>query len=113
MAYSGQGDRRDDQVTFTSSNSKVATVTTDGRLSAVAPGTATITAKAGPATHPFAIQVSANNVARLSVDPATSNVRTGDVMRFKAAGRMLPARRSRCRGALGGSGECRRRPDRR
>jgi uncharacterized protein YjdB len=87
VAYSKQGDQRDDAVTFTSSNSKIVTVSADGRLSALAPGKATITAKAGAATHPFDIQVSANRVARLSIDPATSNARTGDVIRFKAAGK--------------------------
>src|SRR5258705_230431 len=45
-AFSRHGDRRSDRVTFTSSNPRIATVTNDGRLRAVAPGRATITATA-------------------------------------------------------------------
>src|SRR5438067_10911208 len=49
-AYSKHGDRRADLVSFSSSNPRVASVTADGRLHALAPGRVTITAKAGPAT---------------------------------------------------------------
>ncbi len=87
VAYSNQGDQRDDAVTFTSSNPKIVTVSSDGRLSALAPGKATISAKAGPATQSFDVQVAANRVARLAIDPATSNARTGDVIRFTATGK--------------------------
>src|SRR5882672_3574846 len=49
--FSRHGDRRSDRVTFTSSNPRIATVTNDGRLRAVAPGRATITATVGTATE--------------------------------------------------------------
>ncbi len=81
-AYSKHADRRYDLVSFTSSNPRVARVTADGRLHAVAPGGATITAKAGPAAATLPLQVLPNTVARLAVEPASISVRTGDVVRF-------------------------------
>jgi hypothetical protein len=85
--YSLHGDRRTDPVTFTSSNPSVASVSADGRVRAVAPGRATITAAAGPATEPVAVQVIANTVSRLTVEPAAPAVRTGDVVKFTATAR--------------------------
>lgn len=87
VAFSRHGDKRYDPVTFTSSNPRIASVTSDGRLRAVAAGRATITAASGPATEALPIQVVANTVARVSVEPGTSNVRTGDVVKFTAAAR--------------------------
>jgi hypothetical protein len=92
--YSKHNDRRADLVSFTSSNPRVATVTPDGRLHALAPGRVTITAKSGPATVQLPLQIVTNTVARLAVDPASSAVRTGDVVHFTlsakdAAGRTL------------------------
>ncbi len=86
-AFSRHGDRRSDRVTFTSSNPRIATVTNDGRLRAVAPGRATITATARTATEALALQVLPNTVARVTIEPATSNVRTGDVVKFSAIAR--------------------------
>jgi hypothetical protein len=82
--YSAQNDRRYDAITFSSSNPKIATVTEDGRLTAVAPGKATITAKAGNATATYATQVVPNTIARLALEPAATTVRTGDVVHFSA-----------------------------
>ncbi len=84
VAYSRHGDRRADLVSFGSSNPRVAAVTADGRLHAIAPGRATITAKAGPAATTLALRVQPNTVARLAIEPATGAVRTGDVVRFAA-----------------------------
>jgi hypothetical protein len=81
-AYSPQNDLRSDVITFASSNPRVATVTSDGRLNAVAAGQATITAKAGAATQALPIQVVANTISRLSLDPPSPTVHTGDVVRF-------------------------------
>src|SRR5438132_3061710 len=81
-AYSKHGDRRADLVSFSSSNPRVASVTADGRLYAVAAGRVTITAKAGPATLPLPLQVVTGTITRLAVEPASSAVRTGDVIRF-------------------------------
>jgi len=81
-AYSKHGDRRADLVSFSSSNPRVASVTADGRLQALAPGRVTLTAKAGPATLQLPVQVVAGAITRLAVEPASSAVRTGDVIRF-------------------------------
>lgn len=81
-AYSQHGDRRADLVSFASSNPRVATVTPDGRLSSIASGRATITAKAGGAASQLSVHVVANTVAKLSIEPGSGSVRTGDVMRF-------------------------------
>lgn len=86
-AFSRHGDRRADPVLFTSSNPRVASVTSDGRLRAVAAGRATITATAGPATESLALQVLPNNIARVTIEPATSSVRSGDVVKFTATAR--------------------------
>ena len=91
-AFSRHGDRRSDPMTFTSSNPRVATVTNDGRLRAVAAGRATITVAAGPATATLALQVLPNTVARVTIEPATSNVRTGDVVKFSATARSAAGR---------------------
>ena len=94
-AYSRHGDRRPDLVSFTSSNPRIASVTGDGRLHALVPGRATVRAKAGTATAQLALQVVANTVTRLTIDPASSSVRTGDVVRLavvakQANGRVIP-----------------------
>ena len=94
-AYSGHDDVRHDPVAFTSNNTRVASVTAEGVLRAVAPGRATVTAKAGPATRTLTIQVVPNTVTRLALDPGTATVRTGDVVRFTAtakdaSGRAIP-----------------------
>ena len=83
-AFSAQGDRRPDDVAFTSSNPKVASVTPDGRLSALAAGRAVITAKAGTASATLPVEVLANRVASVALTPATTTVRTGDVVPFAA-----------------------------
>lgn len=90
--YSRHGDRRSDPVTFTSSNPRVVTVTSDGRLRATAPGRVTITASAGAASEAFAIQVLPNNVARITIEPTAPTVRTGDVVRFSATPRTTGGR---------------------
>jgi hypothetical protein len=84
VAYSAQNDRRDDPVRFASSAPRVVSVSADGRLSALAPGRATITARAGGAAVPMTVDVVANPVARLALDPVGQSVRAGDVVRFQA-----------------------------
>src|SRR3989475_391387 len=86
---------RHDPVTFTSSNPRVASVTNEGVLRGLAPGRVTVSATAGPVTRALAIQVVANTVARVTIEPAATSVRTGDVVRLMvtakdAAGRPIP-----------------------
>src|SRR6184192_3485369 len=71
VAFSKHGDRRADLVSFTLSNPRVASVTADGRLHALAPGRTTIIAKAGGATVQLPVQVIANTITRLAVEPAS------------------------------------------
>ncbi len=86
-AISPQGDRPNVPVTFTSSNSRVASISADGRLVALAPGRTVITGKAGPAASTLEVRVVGGTVTRLSLEPASSKARTGDVVRFKVNAR--------------------------
>ncbi|MEX2155714.1 MAG: Ig-like domain-containing protein [Gemmatimonadales bacterium] len=90
--FSRHGDRRADPVAFRSSNPRIASVTADGRLRAIAPGRATITATAGPATETLAVQVVPNTVARITIEPGAPTVRTGDVVKFRATPRAAAGR---------------------
>ncbi|MEO8634615.1 MAG: Ig-like domain-containing protein [Gemmatimonadales bacterium] len=85
--YAANDDRRYDEVTWTSDRPSVLTVSADGRVSAKAPGQATVTATAGRATRRLSITVVPNAVTQVSLEPATAQVRTGDVVRFTFAAR--------------------------
>ena len=76
----GNGDRRYDPVTWLSDRAAILAVDADGRLSARAPGRATITARAGSATRSFAVAVAPNPVASVALSPARAAARTGDVL---------------------------------
>jgi len=91
-AFSRHGDRRSDPVRFTSSNFRIVAVTPEGRVRAVAPGRATITATAGAATETLPVQVIANSVARIALEPSAPAVRTGDVVQFRATPRTAAGR---------------------
>jgi len=86
-AYSAAGDRRTDRPAWRSSAPAVLRVTPDGLLTAVAPGRATITATAGPASRPMAVTVVRNTIASLELTPSSSEARTGDVIRFSVTAR--------------------------
>jgi plastocyanin len=87
QAFSVHNDPRDDALQFSSSNARIAAVTSDGRFRALAPGRVTITAQAGKAKSTLALQVVPNSLGRLDIEPAGLTVKTGDVVRFKASGR--------------------------
>ncbi len=82
VAYSPDGDRRQDEIAWSSDAPQVVAVSADGRLVAGRPGRATVTAKAGRAAQAITITVAANPAARLTLEPARVAVRTGDVIRF-------------------------------
>ena len=86
-AYSAANDKRADDITWRSSAPAVARVGADGRVTALAAGSATITASAGRASASLPIAVAASNVASFTLTPETRNARTGDVIRFAAAAR--------------------------
>ena len=81
-------DRREsDAVQWSSSAPAVARVDDDGIITALRPGTATITATDAPATASVSVTVVANRIATVDVTPHTMHARTGDVVRFKATPR--------------------------
>ncbi len=80
--FSPDGDRRQDEVVWTSDAPAVVAVAPGGRLIAGKPGRATVTAKAGRATQALAITVAANPVSAVRLEPASASLRTGDVLRL-------------------------------
>ena len=83
--YSASNDRRDDRVTWSSSAPAVATVNPLGRLTAVAPGRAAITAAAGTAKATVTVDVVPNNIRRVEIGGVSGPVRTGDVVHLTAS----------------------------
>lgn len=82
-SWSAQNDeRKNDEYTYTSSAPSVVRATSDGVLTALAPGRATVTVAAGKATKALAIQVVPNTLTSLELTPARTRGRQGDVMRF-------------------------------
>ena len=79
---SAAGDRRHDPVTWTSDQPGVVRVSSAGTLTAVRPGRATVTARAGQASSTLQLVVEPNPVATVEVRPALATVRTGDVVRL-------------------------------
>ncbi len=87
-------DIRYDPITYASSAPTVVSVTPDGRLQALRAGSATITGAAGSATARVTVDVVAATPASVTLSPATTSVRTGDVVRYTAtvkdrAGRVI------------------------
>ena len=80
--FSPDGDRRQDEVVWTSDAPAVVAVAPGGRLIAGKPGRATVTAKAGRATQALAITVEANPVSAVRLEPSSASLRTGDVLRL-------------------------------
>jgi uncharacterized protein YjdB len=72
-------------VVWTSSDGNVASISSSGKLTGVASGTATITAQSGTITGTATITVSLTNVTGLTITPTTANVKTnGGTVTFKA-----------------------------
>ncbi|MGI9040266.1 MAG: Ig-like domain-containing protein [Gemmatimonadales bacterium] len=90
--YAANGDRRYDEVVWTSSAPAVVAVSPRGRVTAGRPGRATLTARAGRALQNLAITVAPNPVASVQLLPATAEVRTGDVVRFEFGARTAAGR---------------------
>ena len=82
--YSRANDRRNDRVRWSSSAPSVVRVGDDGMVEALRAGKATLTAAAGAATSQLPVDVVASAVASVRVEPAASQVRTGDVVQLKA-----------------------------
>ncbi|HEY3012480.1 MAG TPA: Ig-like domain-containing protein [Gemmatimonadales bacterium] len=82
IPYAANNDRRYDQVLWTSDAPGVVAVSSGGRLNAGRPGRARISARAGRAVRSFTVTVVPNPVLSLQLEPASTSVRTGDVVRF-------------------------------
>ena len=85
--YAANDDRRYDDVSWVSDKPLVLAVTADGRVTAKGPGQATVTATAGRAVRRFTVSVVPNPVTAVSLEPATAQLRTGDVLTFKFSAR--------------------------
>lgn len=86
-AYAANDDRRYDEIAWSSDAPGVASVDAAGRVTAVRPGRVTLTARAGRASQSVPLTVEANPVATLVIEPAVTDVRTGDVVPFKVTAR--------------------------
>jgi hypothetical protein len=83
-AYSAANDKRSDLIAWQSSAPNVVRVSGDGRITGVAPGTATITASTGAARASLTLAVVSANLSAFDIAPGTHEARTGDVVRFTA-----------------------------
>ena len=93
--YSRAGDRRRGETTWSSSRAKVATVTPDGVVTALAAGSATVTARMDGAEQQIPVEVVGTPIASIAVKADTRSARQGDVVRFTAVahdrdGRPIP-----------------------
>ncbi|MCC7131008.1 MAG: Ig-like domain-containing protein [Gemmatimonadales bacterium] len=77
-------DQLSDPVRWTSDNSRVVEVSASGRVTGRAPGTATITARAGSVQSTVAVTVVASTLRSLTLGPVPAKARTGDVLRLAA-----------------------------
>lgn len=78
--------RSDAQIKWSSDKPSVAAVDAAGLVTGVASGSATIKATSGDAAAKVTVQVVRDTTRRLTVKPATSEARTGDVVHFTASG---------------------------
>lgn len=77
--------RSKDVVTWSTSAPRVASVNRDGMIAGVKAGRATITAAAGDAKETLAVEVIASDIRSVTISPATTEARTGDVIHFTAS----------------------------
>lgn len=85
-AQSADGKPRTDvPIHWKSKSEAIAEVDASGMVTALAPGTAAIQATAGRATGEASVRVVADSVHKISVEPASTSAKTGDVVHFAAA----------------------------
>ena len=80
--YSASGDKRPDQVTWSSATPSVATVNAAGLVTAAGSGTARVVARAGSVSNAIDVQVVSGAIGSVSLTPSSVEGRTGDVIRF-------------------------------
>jgi hypothetical protein len=72
-------------ISWASDNPAIATVDAAGVVTGVAPGKVSLRAASGSASGTVTVSVAKNTIHGLSVEPSSTNARTGDVVHFKAA----------------------------
>jgi len=77
--------RADVPIHWKSKSEAIAEVDASGMVTALAPGTAAIQATAGRATREASVRVAADTIHKISVEPASTSAKTGDVVHFAAA----------------------------
>lgn len=77
--------RADVAIHWKSKSDAIAKVDDSGMVTALAPGTAAIEAIAGRATGEASVRVVVDTVQKISVEPAATSAKTGDVVHFAAA----------------------------
>jgi hypothetical protein len=83
------GDPRTDiALTWASKNPNIATVDSAGLVRALKPGKAVITAAGDGATGETTVTIVKNPVSAITVAPASSSAKTGDVIHFSATGKV-------------------------
>jgi hypothetical protein len=77
--------RADVTISWKSDSPAIATVDDSGMVTALAPGTAKLVATSGSASGDITIRVAADTIHKLSVEPAMTTAKTGDVIHFAAS----------------------------
>ena len=90
QSYSAMEDRRTGRVQWSSSDEGILRVSGLGLVTALRPGTATLTAAVDGASESRTIEVVGTEVARVEITPSETRARQGDVIDFQA--RALDAR---------------------
>jgi hypothetical protein len=102
-ARSSEGNpRRDVSINWTSSKPDVATVDAAGVVTAISPGQTTISASSGRGSGSVNVMVARSSLAGLSIDPRSTNARTGDVVRFNVHAKKGQADNSSVRWTVSG-----------
>ena len=86
-ALSAAGDPRNDKLRWRSSSTRIATVSQDGLVTAIAPGRVTISARLDQVEQPVSFEIRPNTIASLALSPASVSARQGDVVRFTLVAR--------------------------
>lgn len=86
-SWSAAKDERSDPIAWRSSASRVADVSRDGVLTALAPGRAVITASVENVRTEIPVEVIATQVASVAITPARIEAKEGDVLRLSAVAR--------------------------
>ena len=71
-------------ISWASDNPSIATVDAAGIVTGIAPGKASLRATSGAGSGTITVNVMKSSLRRLSVEPASTTARTGDVVRFRA-----------------------------